>query len=111
MSDINTIALSGRLGEDPKMKYFESGNVVCEVSIGVNKYSAKQKKEIVTWHKCRAWGKNAEFICGVAKVGALVFVQGTLEKDTYKAEDGSDRSISYILVQEIKVINKKDNQG
>lgn len=75
----------------------------------MNKYSTKQKKEFVTWHKVITWGKQAEYINDVAKVGAFVFVKGSLEKDTYKAQDGTDRSITYILAEDIKVVNKKDN--
>lgn len=43
MSDINTICISGRLGEDPKVKYFESGSVKVDLSIGVNRYNAKKR--------------------------------------------------------------------
>lgn len=42
MSDINTICISGRLGEDPTVKYFESGSIKTTLSIGVNRYNAKK---------------------------------------------------------------------
>lgn len=111
MSDINTICISGRLGEDPKVKYFESGSVKVDLSIGVNRYNAKKQAEEVTWHKAVAWGKKAEFIAEVAKSGALVYIQGSLQKDTYKDENGNNRASVYILVEEIKVTNKRNKDG
>ena len=43
MSDINTICISGRLGEDPAVKYFETGSIKTTLSIGVNRYNAKNR--------------------------------------------------------------------
>lgn len=111
MSDINTICISGRLGEDPTVNYFESGSIKTTLSIGVNRYNAKKKAEEVTWHKAVAWGKNAEFIAEVAKSGALVYIQGSLQKDTYKDEQGNNRASVYILIEEIKVNNKRNKDG
>jgi len=108
MSDINTVCISGRLGEDPKLKYFESGALKADLSVGVNKYSAKQEKEVVTWHKVTAWGNKAKYISDVAKSGAFVVIQGTLEKDTYQDEAGNNRASVYVLVDEIKIQNKKE---
>lgn len=109
MADINTVTLSGRLGNAPDMTYFESGAKTVTISIGVNKWSKKQEKEVVTWHTARAWGNKAEFIGEVAKKGALVFIEGTLEKDVFKDESGRDIAKTYILINEIKISNKKED--
>ena len=111
MSDINTICISGRLGEDPAVKYFETGSIKTTLSIGVNRYNAKKQAEEVTWHKAVAWGKKAEFVAEVAKSGALVYIQGSLQKDTYKDEQGNNRASVYILIEEIKVNNKRNKDG
>ena len=112
MGDINIVCISGRLGEDPKLKYFESGAVKVDISIGVNKYNAKKQAEEVTWYKAVAWSKKAEYIAQVAKCGALVCIQGSLQKDTYKDEQGNNRASVYILIDEIKISNKREaNEG
>ena len=111
MSDVNTICISGRLGEDPTVNYFESGSIKTPLSIGVNRYNAKKKAEEVTWHQAVAWGKKAEFIAEVAKSGALVYIQGSLQKDTYKDEQGNNRASVYILIEEVKVNNKRNKDG
>lgn len=110
MSDINKICLSGRLGENPKIKYFESGAVKVDLSIGVNHYNAKKEAEEVTWHKAVVWGRKAEYLAEVAKTGALVFLIGSLQKDTYKDEQGNNRANVYILADEVKVSNKRNQK-
>lgn len=107
MSDINGVQLSGRIGTQPEIKYFESGAVKCKISIGVNRWSAKEKKEIVTWLDCQAWGKKAEFVAEYAHSGDMVFIFGSLQKDIYTDTDGKKRAIIYVLIDEIKIMAKK----
>lgn len=108
MSDINNVHLSGRIGTQPEIKYFESGAVKCKISIGVNRWSAKDKKEIVAWFDCHAWGKKAEFIAEYAKSGDMVFISGELQKDTYTDAGGKQCSNVFVLVDEVKISTKKE---
>lgn len=110
MSDINTVNISGRLGADPIIKYFESGSVTAEISIAVNKYNSKEGKETATWHVARAWGKRAEYIGEYAKSGDAVIITGSLEKDVYKDKDGKTRANSYILISQIKTLPRKEEK-
>lgn len=108
MSDINNVFISGRLGADPVMRYFETGSKIVTISIGVNKWNKKAEKEVVTWHNCKAWGTKAEFIAETAKKGAMLFVSGTLEKDVYKDANGNNCATTYILINEVKISIKGD---
>ena len=57
MADINNVFISGRIGADPHMKYFESGAVTCDISVGVNRWSKKKEAEETTWVGCKVWGR------------------------------------------------------
>lgn len=111
MSDVNSVFLTGRMGANPDMKYFETGSVKTSISIGVNKWNGKKEKEEVTWFDCVAWGKKAEFLGEVAKKGASVFVAGSLQKDVYQDESGKNCSRTYVLINEIKINNKKVDES
>ena len=108
MSDINNVVISGRLGNDPIVRYYETGSVSSEISVGVNRYSTKEQQEKVTWHICRAWGKKAEYIGEYAKQGSAVVITGSIEKDVYVDKEGKNRAISYINIQNIKILTKKE---
>lgn len=107
MADINNVQISGRIGTQPDIKYFESGAVKCKISVGVNRWNTKEKKEVVTWIDCAAWAKKAEFIGEYAKQGDMVFISGSLQKDVYKDQNGNKCAFVYVLIDEIKLQGKK----
>lgn len=107
MADINKVCLTGHIGKDPEIKFFDSGKCVVNFSVAVSEWAGKEKGEITHWFDCRAWGKKAEFIGEYAKSGSLVMIDGRLGVDSYKAQDGTNRTKVYINVDEIKVVEKK----
>jgi single-strand DNA-binding protein len=109
MSDINQVCLTGHIGKNPEIKYFESGHVVVNFSVAVSEWAGQNKGEITYWFDCRAWGRKAEFIGEYAKSGSLVMINGRLAVDSYKAQDGTNRTKTYINVDEIKVVEKKQS--
>lgn len=107
MSDINSVFITGNLGQDPEIKYFESGKVVSNFNVAVNEYQGKDKDEKTNWISCRAWGKKAEFISEYAKTGSFVMIHGHLGVDEWQADDGTTKRKVFINVDEIKVVSKK----
>lgn len=107
MSDINSIHLTGRLGQNPEMKYFESGTVVVNFSIASDEYQGQKKGTKTNWFACRAWGKTAEYIGEYAKQGSLVFIDGRLTTENYQTTEGQKREKQIIVINELKVIDKK----
>ena len=103
MSNINLVALSGRLGKDPEAKYFESGTNKTWFSIAVNKWDKKENKEIANWFDIEIWGKNAEYIAEYAKAGALVFVEGRLDIQKWE-KDGEPRSKVVVIASNIELV-------
>ena len=107
MSDINNVTITGHIGSDPEMKYFDSGSVVVNFSVAIDEGPGKEKGSKTLWIDCRAWGQKAEFIGDYAKKGSLVMVDGRLSVESWTAQDGTKRSKTLVLVNEIKVVDKK----
>lgn len=107
MSDINKVCITGNIGKDPEIKYFDSGKVVVNFSVAVNEYAGQNKGIVTNWFDCRAWNKKAEFIGEYAKSGSTVMIEGRLGVDSYKAQDGTNRTKVFINVDEIKIATKK----
>ena len=53
---MNTTCLTGRLGNNPELKYFDSGKVKASFSIAVK----GKKKDEAHWINIEAWDKTAE---------------------------------------------------
>lgn len=107
MADINQIFITGRLGQEPEIKCFESGAMRVLISVGVNRWNKKAEKEIVTWFNCVAWGKLAEYVGEYIKKGDMVFISGSLQKEVWKDDSGNTKSNTYILIEQIKGQSKK----
>lgn len=107
MADINQVSISGNVGNQPEFTCFESGSMVVNFSVALKEWAGKEKGEQTLWIDCRAWGQKAEFIAEYAKSGSFVAIGGRLAVDKYKAQDGTNRVKTYILVDAIRIIDKK----
>ena len=73
---INSVVLVGRAGQDPEMKYFESGKVKTTFSVAVNRWDSKTKAEVTDWFNVELWDKIAEVAGEYVKKGKLVAIDG-----------------------------------
>ena len=58
---VNSVVVVGRVGQNPEMKYFDSGKVKVNFSVAVNRWDSKTKEEITDWFNIEIWDKQAEF--------------------------------------------------
>ena len=104
---MNSVILIGNLGQDPEMKYFESGKNNVKFSLALNSYNAKTKKEITDWVSCEAWGKTAELIGEFCKKGHKLAIEGSLKTQKWEDNDGNKRSITFVLVSRVEFLTSK----
>lgn len=98
---MNTIHLGGRLTKPPEMRYFESGSVVTEFSIAVDRRKKKgQEKADTDFFVCKAWGSLAEAIAEHMQKGDYINVQGRLEPESWTDDGGSKHTKVVISVSE-----------
>jgi len=107
---LNVVTLVGRVGGDPDVKYFESGSVVCNLTLAVNRMSRNDQPD---WFNLELWGKNAEIAANYVRKGGLIGVSGTLKLETWKDRNtGANRSKPVIRVDRIELLgSKRDNEG
>jgi len=82
---MNLSMISGYLGQDPEVRYFESGNVVAKLSVAVTNY----KKE-TTWWTAECWGKGAEAAANHLTKGTFVIVQGEGSFDVWNDKQSGE---------------------
>lgn len=107
--DLNIITLVGRAGRDPEVKYFESGKVVCNFAIAVN----RMKKDEADWFELEIWGKTAEVAASYVKKGSLVGIIGSLNIESWNDKNsGASRSKPVVRVDKLDLLgSKKDNES
>ncbi len=87
MSGFNQVILLGRLGNDPELKFTQGGTAVVGLSMATSRRQKDRDgewQEVTSWHRIKAFGKQAEVIGEHCHKGDLLFVEGRL--DYWEAE-------------------------
>jgi len=103
---LNSVCLVGRVGDDPDVKYFESGSVKCSLTLAVKR--ATSNSEEPDWFSLEIWGKTAEVAANYVRKGSLIGVNGALKFDHWQDRNtGVDRSKPVIKVDRLNLLSSK----
>ncbi|MEH2167509.1 MAG: single-stranded DNA-binding protein [Nostoc sp.] len=108
---INVVTLIGHVGGDPNITFFDSGKVVCKLTLAVRRRS--RNSEQPDWFELEVWGKTAEFAKNYVRKGKQIAVKGSLKFDTWSdRQTGVSRSKPIILVDQMDLLgSKQDGDG
>ena len=96
---MNAICLMGRLTGDPELKTTQSGVSVTSFSVAVDRaYRSKDQERQTDVINCVAWRNTAEFISRYFRKGQRIALQGSLQSRKYTANDGSQRTVYEVVV-------------
>lgn len=102
---LNVVHLVGRVGSDPEVRYFESGNVKCRLTLAVNRPSKDDQPD---WFNLEIWGKTAQVAADYVHKGTLLGIKGSLKFDRWQDRNtGVDRSSPVILVERMDILSSK----
>jgi len=112
-NDMNRVTLIGRLIRDPELRHTQGGIAIGNFSIANNKSyttTGGEKKEIVSYFDCTAWGKLGEIIVEYGKKGRRIAIDGRLQQQRWTDKDGGNRSKVEIVVDTFQLLDgKKDS--
>ena len=97
-----TVLIVGRLTRDPQLSY--TPNQVGVVDFGVAASTKIKDKDRVCFLDVRAFGKTGEFVNKYFKKGKPVHLSGTLQTDQWEAQDGSKRSKTYCVANQVAFV-------
>ena len=98
---INKVILVGNLGNDPDVKYTQSGMAVTRISLAttsVRKDRDGNNQERTEWHRVVFFGKVAEIAGEYLRKGSQVYVEGRLQTRKWQDQSGQDRYTTEIVV-------------
>ena len=106
---MNCITLVGRAGRDPEVRYFESGTMVANLTLAVN----RRKDEDPDWFNLEIWGKQAQVAADYVRKGSQIGVIGSchIEKWTDRTT-GQERTKPVVRVDRLQLLgSKKDSES
>ena len=102
---INSVTLVGRAGRDPEVRYFESGSVVANLTLAVNRRARNDEPD---WFNLEIWGKQAQVAADYVKKGSLLGVSGSFKLDTWTdRKTGEGRSKPVVRVDRLDLLGSK----
>ena len=107
---INSVTLVGRAGRDPEVRYFESGSVVANLTMAVNRRSRNDEPD---WFNLEIWGKQAQVAADYVKKGSLIGITGSFKLDSWKDRNtGEDRNKPVVRVDRLELLgSKRDSEN
>ncbi len=105
-TDLNIVALVGRLTRPCEMRYTSSGFAICSFSIAVNRRKKSPDgswNEVASFFDCTYFGKAAEGVSQYLTKGQQVSIQGYLEQQTWET-NGQKRSKVVVIVNSLGLI-------
>lgn len=105
---MNSIVLMGRLVKDPEVRYTQSGKVVCQFTLAVDRpFTNQNGQKEADFIPVVVWGKIAEIAGNSLSKGHRALVEGRLQIRNYTANDGSKRYVSEVIARRFEFVEKR----
>ena len=111
MSSVNKALIIGNLGQDPEIKYTQSGSPVANLSVATSERwkdkNTGEQKEQVEWHRVVIFGRLAEIAEQYLKKGSKIFVEGKLQTRDWEDSEGKKRYTTEVVAREMTMLDSK----
>lgn len=110
MSSYQKIVVCGNLGQDPEVRYTQTGTCIANLSVATSeKWRDKQTgemKEETEWHKVVLFKRTAEIAGQYLQKGSQVLIEGQLKTRKWQDQSGADRYSTEIVGREMRMLSK-----
>ena len=107
---MNTVILTGNLGNDPELRYTPSGVAVASFPLAVNrtwKDGSGDRQQKTTWVRVTCWRKLAEVVNEHLTKGAKVAISGELESASAFIKDNEARGMNEVTALAVEFLDGK----
>jgi len=111
---INKVIIVGNLGNDPEVRYAQSGAAITTISVATSE-SWKDKdgnpQERTEWHRVKFFGRLAEIAGEYLKKGRQVYIEGSLRTEKYTDKSGVEKYATDIVANEMQMLGGTPGMG
>lgn len=103
--EINNVTLIGRVGQDPELRYFESGSSMATFSLAINRPTRNKETD---WFDIKLWGKQAEIAGEYVRKGSLIGIVGQVDWDSWNDKTSGDLVTKPVIMgNELRLLGSK----
>jgi single-strand DNA-binding protein len=107
---VNKAILVGYVGNDPEVKYLDSGTPVANFRLATSENYTNKTGEKVTqteWHNIVLWRGLASIAEKYVKKGTQLFIEGRIRTRSWDDRDGNKRYTTEIIADSMQLLGKK----
>ena len=106
---VNRVILIGNVGQDPRVKYFDTGSAVATFPLattdrGYTLQNGTQIPERTEWHNIVASNRLAEIVDKYVHKGDKLYLEGKIRTRSYSDQSGAMRYITEIYVANMEML-------
>ena len=102
---MNQVCFTGRLVNDPEIRYTQNQNPVASFSLAVERdYKDANGERPVDFISCVAWNSSATFLERYAQKGAKLGVTGSIQTRKYQGKDGGNRYSTEVNCDKVELL-------
>jgi single-strand DNA-binding protein len=105
---MNSVQLIGRLTRDPEVRETNGGTTVCRMGLAI---SRRERDAAPVYVEVKAFNAQAKSCGEYLEKGREVAITGRLETDKWEADDGSKRSLTYVIAQSVDFLRRPSENG
>ncbi len=99
--------ISGRLGQEPDLRFTNNDIPVLNLSIASNRQkrdASGEKSSVADWFRITVFGRDAEIIAQYARKGSALAFNGRLQTDSYTDREGQQRSTTSVIADSFEFV-------
>ena len=109
---VNKVILIGNVGQDPRVKYFDTGSAVATFPLattdrGYTLANGTQIPERTEWHNIVASNRLAEIVDKYVHKGDKLYLEGKIRTRSYDDQNGAKRYVTEIFVDNMEMLTPK----
>jgi single-strand DNA-binding protein len=111
---INKVIIVGNLGNDPDVRYAQSGSAITTISVATTdawKDKDGNQQERTEWHRVKFFGRLAEIAGEYLKKGRQVYIEGSLRTEKYTDKNGVEKYSTDIIADEMQMLGGPGGEG
>ena len=112
---VNKAIIVGTLGQDPEVRYTQSGSPVANLSVATNENwkdrNTGEMQERTEWHRIVMFGKLAEIAQQYLKKGSQAYFEGRIQTRKWQDQSGNDRYSTEIVANEMQMLGGRGGGG
>lgn len=107
---VNKVILVGFVGNDPEVRYLDSGTPVANFRLATSENYTNRSGEKVSqteWHNIVVWRGLAEVVEKYVKKGSQLYIEGRIRTRAWDDRDGNKRYTTEIVADNLQMLGKR----